>query len=172
MKLKTTERSAIMAGDHPRIVRPYEQGVSTSPFSKGERIVLVSQSTMGEPAPLVSITVLGHNRTKNGSWEAVYSVRDDRGLYLARGPDYTRSRSGSLDPEASVEDPETLSRYAAQGRLRRVEKAERREEEERAQVRAARSRLTEMLSGLQGEARTAFLVDFERMCQGAAVPTD
>lgn len=165
LKLKPQERSAILAGDHPKIVRPYERGESDPPFSKGEMIVLTSQKTQGEPAPLVSITVLGHNRTKNGSWEAVYSVRDDRGLYLAKGPGYTRSRGASIDPDAAVEDEPTLKRYAAQGRLQRVQNAERREEEEKAQVRAARSKLTETLSGLQAEARTAFLAEFERMCQ-------
>ena len=169
MKLKPKERSAIMAGEHPEIARPYQQGETRPPFEKGELIVLSSQQTMGEPAPLVSITILGHNRTKKGAWVAEYSVRDDRGLYLARGPGYTRSRSGSLDPDASVEDPAILERYAAQGRLRRAESKELRERERQAQATAARSKLTEMLSGLEGEARTSFLVEFERLCGQAKV---
>jgi hypothetical protein len=166
VKLKSKERSAIMAGEHPKIVRPYKQGEGC-PFAKGEQVVIQSQRTHGKPAPLVSITILGHNRTKNGSWEAEYSVRDDRGLYLAKGVGYTRSASDSLDWEASVEDPETLKRFSTQGRLHRVERKANEEVEIDRQNKAARSKLTETLSGLGPEARTAWLAEFDRMCQKA-----
>lgn len=162
MKLKPSERSSIMAGEHPQIARAYCKG-QPCPFVKGEVTVLHSQRTMGEPAPLVSITILGHNRTKKGAWLAEYSVRDDRGLYLAKGPGYTRSRSGSLDPDAAVEDPGTLKRYAAQGRLRRAEHAE----ETKRHEKLLRERLRSTLKGLGPEAQTALLANLEREIQKA-----
>lgn len=150
MKLKPKERSAIMADEHPEIVRPYESG-KPCPFTKGEQIVLRYQKTHGTPAPLVSITILGHNRTKNGSWKAEYSVRDDRGLYLARGLGYTRSAASSVDWEAGVEDQATLRAYAAQGRLHAAERREQRAKLKRDEE-AVGKLLATKLCRLQGEA--------------------
>jgi hypothetical protein len=109
MNLKPSEKAAILSGKHPEIVRPHE---GTCPFEVGEEITLKTTNTINGPIPEVSITVTGHHRHKNGAWEALYSVKDDRGVYVNQGLGYTRSPSRSLDPEAPVLDPEVIEEYA------------------------------------------------------------
>jgi hypothetical protein len=115
MNLKPNETAAILAGKHPEIVRPHE---GSCPFEVGEEIVLKTTNTINGPIPEVSITVTGHHRHRNGAWEALYSVKDDRGVYVNRGLGYTRSPSGSLDPEAPVLDPEVIEDYAMEAQAK------------------------------------------------------
>lgn len=109
MKLTATERNAILRGEFPPIVRTEEV------FKKGETIALKSIASLAGPVPLVSITVLKLKKGKKGEQIPEYSVRDDRGLYLAHNGGYTRSASASLDWEASVDDPSTLQSYVLEG---------------------------------------------------------
>lgn len=163
MKLTKAERSAILAGEHPQILRAED----SCPFEKGDVITLKEIGTYQGPIPHVSITILGIARGKKGEWIAEYSVRDERGLYLRTGGGYTRSPSESVDKEAPVVDPATLKQYAASGRLSQARRRERDEEEMRRQNRAARSELTEALSNLGAEARVEFLADVQRLCRQA-----
>lgn len=164
MKLRPAERSAILAGDHPPIIRPFHRGEGC-PFAVGEVVVLRSERSMAGPVAVVSITIIGRKRTKAGAWRAVYSVRDDRGLYLARGPGYTRSAADSLDWQAPVEDEDTLRAYAAQGRLRSAERTEDRRRRER----AIRDRLRIALTGLPPEGQVLLLASIEREIQRATI---
>lgn len=109
MRLKPSEKAAILAGKHPEIVRPDQP---SSPFVEGEEIVLKTTSTINGSIPEVSISFTGHKRRKNGAWEAIYTVKDDRGLYVNQGLGYTRSPSRALDAEAPVLDPEVIAEYA------------------------------------------------------------
>lgn len=164
MKLKASERSAILAGEYPEIVRPHENGC---PFTVGERIVLKSQRSRTGAVPIVTMTITGKHRRDAKTWQPIYKVKDDRGLYLAKGNGYTRSASTSVDWEAPVLDPSAQATYAAQGRL---EMAKRRENSQAAiekQDRAAKSMLLETLSGLEGATRTLFLAEIQRSCQNA-----
>lgn len=162
MKLKPQERSAILADQHPQIIRPFLDDESC-PFEVGEVVVLRSQRSMAGSVPQVSITITGIGRGKKGEWIAHYSVRDDRGLYLAKGPGYTRSAADSLDWEAPVDDPSALQAYAAQGRLRSAERSVDRRKRER----AIRDRLRLTLEGLEVEAQIALLAALEREIQKA-----
>lgn len=156
-KLKPKERAAILAGERPEIVRPYESG-QPCPFVKGEQVTIKSRRSMAGNSPLVWIVFEGHNRTKQGDWKARYLIRDDRSLYLAKGPGYTRSASSSLDPDAAVLDEETLKEYAVQGKLRREERAE----DQKAREKALRERLRVTLKDLEPTARLALLAALER----------
>lgn len=113
MNLKPRESRAILAGGHPAIVRPHD---GKCPFEVGEEIVLRTQKTIAGPISQVSITITAKHRKSPTSWEAIYSVKDDRGLYLAKGQGYTRSAGDSIDWEAPVDDEDTLREYAATGR--------------------------------------------------------
>jgi len=163
LKLTQKERSALLAGEFPRIIRKHE---GKCPFEVGEEIVLRSQKTINGPIPQVSIEITGKHRKSVRSWEVIYCAKDNRGLYLGK-QGYTRSGAESIDPEAPVLDPDAQKRYAAQGRLARAERKERDDEARKAQGRAARARLTETLSGLTPEAHLAFLAKFNRMCEQA-----
>lgn len=166
LTLTPKERSAILAGEHPVLIRPYCAG-EPCPFVKSEEVVLKSHSALSGPVPLVWITITGSRRTKQGTWRGHYSIRDDRSLYLARGPGYTRSASSSIDPDAAVTDEETLREYAVQGRLRRAERADERKDREK----ALRERLRVTLKDLQPEAQIALLGAIEREIQKAQIPS-
>jgi hypothetical protein len=109
MNLKPSEKAAILAGKHPQIVRPPD---GACPFEKGEEIILKSTGTLKGKIPEVSIVIAGKHRHKNGAWEAVYTVKDDRGVYVNQGLGYTRSPVRALDPEAPVLDEEVIEEYA------------------------------------------------------------
>jgi hypothetical protein len=140
MNLKPSEKAAILAGKHPEIVRPHERAC---PFEVGEEITLKTTNTINGPIPEVSITVTGHHRHKNGAWEALYSVKDDRGVYVNQGLGYTRSPSRSLDPEAPVLDPEVIEEYAMEAAQKTtLLRAEHKQEAkaDRAEARAGRGK--------------------------------
>lgn len=111
MNLKQKERSALLAGRFPEIVRE-------EPMRLGEEIILKTRRDHGETIPEFSLLISGRHKTKNGSWKAVYVVRDDRELYLNQGLDYTRSPSRALDREAPVLDPATMERYAKENEVK------------------------------------------------------
>src|SRR6476660_9380113 len=101
MKLTSKERSAILAGDHPEIIRPY---VEPCPFEFAEEIALRTLPSLAGPVAQVSVTITGRRRGAKGEWIADYSVRDDRPLYLRHNSGSTRSAAESLDPEAAITD--------------------------------------------------------------------
>lgn len=166
MKLRPQERSAILADEHPQIMRPFHKD-EPCPFEVGEVTVLRAQRSTAGPVPQVSITITGIARGKKDEWIAHYSVRDDRGLYLARGTGYTRSAADSLDWEAPVDDPTALKAYAVQGRLRRAEQAAEQDEDHRKRERAIRDRLRLALEGLSADGQIALLAAIERDIQKA-----
>jgi len=108
MKLKPSEKAAILAGKHPAIVRS-EKG------DKGTEIVLRMTRTPIGPVPQVVVTIASWRKLKRGGYKARYSVQDDRELFLNRGLGYTRSRSRALDTEAPVLDEETAAKFAMEG---------------------------------------------------------
>ncbi|HET7455375.1 MAG TPA: hypothetical protein VFJ76_07640 [Solirubrobacterales bacterium] len=106
--LSPQEKQAILAGKHPALVRSV----------KGEEgeIVLRSTRTPLGPVPQVSVTITGWRKLKKGGgYKAIYSVEDNRELYLNRGLGYTRSKSRALDTEAPVLDEETAQKFAMEG---------------------------------------------------------
>lgn len=105
MNLKPKEKSALLAGHFPEIVREKPE------FSLGEEIVLKTTKTENGPIPEVTITILGRHKRKNGAWEAIYRVKDDRGVYVSQGLGYTRSPARALDREAPILDPEVIEAY-------------------------------------------------------------
>lgn len=163
MNLTSQERSAILAHEFPDIIRPFVQG-EACPFEPAEQIVLKALRSAQGPVPQVSITITGRHRGKKGEWIAEYSLRDDRPLYLRAGSGYTRSAADSIDPEASVEEEKTLKEYAASARLShsKVDEVRRKRQND-----AARSALTEALSGLHGAARETFLTELQVLCRQA-----
>lgn len=163
MKLTAAERSAILAQEFPDIIRPFVQG-EDCPFHPAEQITLKALRSAQGPVPQVSITIIGRHRGKKGEWICEYSVRDDRPVYMRQGIGYTRSAAESIDPEASVEDEATLQSFAISARLSHSKTDEVRRKRQNA---AARSELTESLSGLHGAARETFLVELARLCREA-----
>jgi hypothetical protein len=113
MNLKPKEKAAILAGKHPTIVR-------TEKSDKGQEIVLRSTRTPLGPVPQVVVTITGWRKLKYGGYKAVYSVEDNRELYLNRGLGYTRSRSRALDTEAPVLDEETAQKFAMEAEQKTV----------------------------------------------------
>lgn len=148
LKLKSQERKAILAGEHPEIVRPH---TGECPFEVGEEVVLRWQKTERGPIPHLWITVTAKHRKSPTAWRAIYSIHDERGLYVAKGAGYTRSPSGSLDWQAPVLDPEAAKQYAVQARL---QAAEREDNEDRSarDVAAVFKQTGRKLSSLQAEA--------------------
>lgn len=112
MNLKQAEKTKILNGSHPELVRPHENGC---PFKVGETIVLKTQGTEAGPIPHVWIEVTGKHRKNAKTWEAIYTVHDFRGVYVNQGLGYTRSPVRALDPEAPVLDPAVIAKYAAEG---------------------------------------------------------
>lgn len=108
MTLSAAEKQAILAGKHPALVR-------SAKGDEGE-IVLRSTRTPLGPVPQVAVTITGWRKLKKGGgYKAVYSVEDNRELYLNRGLGYTRSKSRALDTEAPVLDEETAKKFAMEG---------------------------------------------------------
>lgn len=112
MNLKQAEKTKILNGSHPELVRPHENGC---PFEVGETIVLKTQGTEAGPIPHVWIEVTAKHRKNAKTWEAIYTVHDERGVYAAQGLGYTRSPARALDPEAPVLDPAVIEQYASEG---------------------------------------------------------
>lgn len=164
MNLNRKEKSAILAGEHPLIIRPYEK---ECPFEVAEQIVLRTQPSLAGPVAQVAITITGGKRGSKGEWIAEYSVRDDRPLYLRHNSGVTRSAAESLDPEAAITDEKALKEYAVRGRLANAERKQATAEAKGRQARAARSALTEAMASLEGQAREVFLVELQRMCRQA-----
>jgi hypothetical protein len=164
VSLKSKEKSAILAGEHPLIIRPYEEGC---PFKPAEQVVLRTQPSLAGPVAQVSITITGCKRGTKGEWIAEYSVRDDRPLYLRHNSGVTRSAAESLDPEAAITDEKALKEYAVRGRLASAERKQATAEIKRRQALAARSALTEAMASLEGQAREVFLIELQRMCRQA-----
>lgn len=104
MNLKPKERSQILAGRFPEIVRE-------EPMKLGE-IVLKTTKTLNGSIPEVAIVITSRHKTKNGAWEAIYTVRDERGVYVNQGLGYTRSPARALDREAPILDPAVIEAYA------------------------------------------------------------
>jgi len=111
MRLKASERTKLMKGEFPKLVREHLD------FKIGEEIVLKTTTTHAGTIPEVSIRILGRHKTKNGSWQAVYLVRDDRGLYVNQGLGYTRSPARALDREAPIIDPAVIEQYAKENEV-------------------------------------------------------
>lgn len=112
MELKPRERSALLAGSFPEIVREQPE------FSLGEEIILKTTKTETGPIPEVTITILGRHKRKNGAWEAIYCVKDDRGVYVSQGLGYTRSPARALDREAPILDPAVIEAYARENEVK------------------------------------------------------
>lgn len=108
MKLKPAERAKLMKGECPELVR------SSLEFEIGEEVVLKTTRTEAGTIPEVSIRILERHKTKNGSWQAIYVLKDDRGLYVDQGIGYTRSPTRALDREAPILDPAIIEQYAAE----------------------------------------------------------
>jgi len=165
MNLKPKERGAIVRGEFPTIVRPHSP--AGCPFKVGEILPVRQQKVQGGRVPIISIRITGKHRKDPKHWEALYAVKDDRGLYMAKGAGYTRSAASSLDWQAPVLDPDACTRYAIESRLSMAESNERSIEAEHAQERAARSELTETLKTMKPEARNEWLGEFKRLCEKA-----
>lgn len=138
MNLKPSEKRDILAGKHPEIVRPHRAQNAGSPFVPGEEIILKTTRTLNGAIPEVSIRITGHHRHKNGAWEAIYSVKDDRGVYVNQGLGYTRSPSRALDPEAPVLDEEVIEQYAMEGQQKTALRSAERSTEQKREGKEAR----------------------------------
>lgn len=158
MELSPDERGAILAGEHPTLIRVGKE----CPFEFAEQITLRTIPSLAGPVAQVSITIIGWKRGKKGEWIPEYSVRDDRPLYLRHNSGSTRSSAESVDPEAPITDPVTLKRYAAQGRLSKAQREANAEEAQRKRERAVRERLRETMKGLTPEAQVSLLAGIER----------
>jgi hypothetical protein len=169
MKLKPKEKSAILAGEHPEIIRKHE---GACPFEFAECIVLRTQPSLAGPVAQVSITIIGRRRGAKGEWIAEYSVRDDRPLYLRHNSGVTRSASESLDPEAAITDEAMLKEYALRGRLANAQRREDNAEARRKRERAIRGRLRETLAGLNRDGQVELLAKIERECIRARNTSD
>jgi hypothetical protein len=170
VKLKATEKRAILRGEHPRLERPYEDD-EKPPFTPGDEIPLKELSSLAGPVSQVSIVILRCRRSKKGDWVASYSVKDDRALYVARQPGYTRLAEQSLDAEAPVLDEETEKRWETEQKLTRIQRAADREdakEVRKKRQRQIRERLGKALDGLPPEGQIALLASVERLCKEAA----
>lgn len=125
MTLSPQEKQAILAGKHPALVRDEKGG-------EGE-IVLRSTRTPLGPVPQVAVTITGWRKLKKGAgYKAIYSVEDNRELYLNRGLGYTRSKSRALDTEAPVLDEETAQKFAMEGEQKTVRQSGERTAEQKA----------------------------------------
>jgi hypothetical protein len=142
---------AILHEERPALTWP---GKERCPVTKGEEFGLVFLRSLAGPCAQVWITITKVKRGKKGEHMAEYSVRDDRPLYLRHRKGYTRSAADSLDPEAPVTDPATLTEFAASARLR---SAERRSKSERLAAQQT-NQLMRKLRRLQSEA-AAYGVD-------------
>ena len=171
MKLTRDERTAILRNERPRIERPFIEELGP-PCEHGTEIPLKTLPSLAGPVPQVSLTILLWRRSKRGSWVANYSVKDDRPLYVARQPGYTRDAEQSVDTEAPVLDEATEKRFATEARLTRVERQRDREdakEARRKRERAIRDRLRQTLDGLGPEEQVALLAQIERDCKKATM---
>lgn len=169
MKLKHAERTAILRNEHPRIERPYVEG-EEPPFVPGHEIAIKTLPSEAGPVPQVSITFTRCRRSKKGNWVASYSIRDDRPLYVARQPGYSRDAEQSIDPEAPVLDEATEKRFATEARLTRIERSRDRDDAKEARKkrqRAIRERLGRACDGLTPEDAMALLARIERECREA-----
>jgi hypothetical protein len=108
VKLKVSERAQLLKGEFPELVR------ASLDFKIGQEIVLKTTTTHAGTIPEVSLRILERHKTKNGSWQAIYVVKDDRGLYVNQGLGYTRSPARALDREAPILDPAIIAEYAAE----------------------------------------------------------
>jgi hypothetical protein len=147
MKLTHEERIAILRGEHPRLERPYAEG-EEAPFSVGQEIALKTLSSLAGPVPQVAITIIRCRRSKKGEWVAAYSVKDDRPLFVATQPGYTRNAEQSIDPEAPILDEGTEKRFVVEAKLSRANRREERETAKgvrRKRERAIRDRLRQTL---------------------------
>jgi hypothetical protein len=159
VNLKPDERAAILKGEYPEIVRPHDNGC---PFEAGEEIVLRTQRSLAGPIPLVSLIITAKHRKNPRTWQAIYAVKDERGLYMAKATGYTRSASQSLDWEAPVLDPAAQKAYAAQGRLQAAQRKEDQREALKRQQRALRTELVHTLKNLGGEEAVALLAQIQK----------
>lgn len=165
MNLSATEKRSILQGHHPALSR------ETKVFAKGEVIAIRSLRSLKGPVPVVSVTITNVKR-KGEVYLPEYTIRDDRVLYLKRGAGYTRVGKDSVDPDAPVLDEKAQEQYTMEGRLSMAESKEGKKsvEAEKAQARAARSELTETLSGMSPEQRPEWLAEFKRLCQKGVRP--
>lgn len=154
MNLKPKEQASILAGQYPELVRPEKD------FEEGEEIVLKTTTTINGPIPEVSICILGHAKRKNGAWEAIYRVKDDRGVYAAQGLGYTRSPARALDKTAPILDPEVIEGYAAHAHLEHVER--RSPSERNRQQRGMQRKLSEAMKALTPTQQVELLAKLER----------
>lgn len=108
VRLKASERAQLMRGEFPELHR------TALDFKVGEEIILKTTKTHAGTVPEVSIRILERHKTKTGTWQAIYVVKDDRGLYVNQGLGYTRSPARALDREAPILDPAVIEKYAAE----------------------------------------------------------
>lgn len=127
--LSAEDYRAILRGNSPTLTWDKPEDV---PFEEGDSVDLVIRrsGTIGgrdskawrermastaaiTRTSLVSITVVKLRRTKKGAVVAIYSVKDDRGRYLAPKMGYTTSAEVSPDSESpSVDDDYLEKDYA------------------------------------------------------------
>jgi hypothetical protein len=165
VKLKASERTALLRGEWPSLSRQIVTGEPPI-FEAGETIVLKRFGGF----PQVWITISAVRRTRKGVWMPEYTLRDDRPLYLRHNGDLTRSVSESVDPEAPVIDAATERSFNARARLKMAERAEAtdaRKERQRRRERAVRDRLRETLDGLEPAAATDLLASLEQQIESA-----
>lgn len=168
MKLKHAERTAILRNERPRLERPFED--DNPPCEHGTEIPIKELPSLAGPVSQVSLTILKWRRSKRGSWVANYSVKDDRPLYVATQPGYTRDAEQSIDPEAPILDEATEKRFATEAKLTRIERRRDREdakETRKKRQRQIRERLGRACDGLSPEEAMALLARIERECREA-----
>lgn len=169
VKLTRDEYTAILRNERPRIERPFTEGEGP-PCEHGEEIPLKTLPSLAGPVPQVSLTILLWRRSKRGSWVANYKVKDDRPLYVARQPGYTRDAEQSVDAGAPVLDEATEKRFAAEAKLTRIERRRDRDDAKEARKkrqRQIRERLGRACDGLTPEGAMELLARIERECQEA-----
>jgi hypothetical protein len=132
MRLKASEKAKLLRGEFPELHR------TALDFTVGEEIVLKTTKTHAGTIPEVSIRVLERHKTKNGSWQAIYVVKDDRGLYVNQGLGYTRSPTRALDREAPILDPAVIEKYAAEAEQKSALLGAERTLEQRVEAKEAR----------------------------------
>jgi hypothetical protein len=164
VNLKPDERAAILKGEYPEIVRPHDHGC---PFEAGEEIVLRTQRSLAGPVALVSVLITAKHRKNPKTWQAIYTIKDNRGLYMAKATGYTRSGNQSIDPDAPVLDEAAQKAYAAQGRLQAAQRKEDSREALKRQQRALRTELAHTLKNLGGEEAVALLARLQKDIQEA-----
>lgn len=176
MKLTREERTAILAGDTPTLLRKDKPDIEP-----GTDVVLAHSkprrywdettgSVFDAPkTPSAWIAVTKVTRHRKGGWVVRYDVTDTRqpALMLARGGGYTTDPGLAIDRAEAELSQKDRRRLSVEARARRAEQRERDEEARRRQERAFKMKLKDALNGLDTVAGQMLLADLERRLQQA-----